>query len=68
MNMLKAKQLRDQSVDELEAQVLDTRMELFTLVNSKKQTKKLEKPHLIQTKRRDIARLKTVIGEKRKVQ
>jgi large subunit ribosomal protein L29 len=65
--MLKAKELRDQSIDELQAQVYDVQRELFELVNSKKQTKKLEKPHLIQMKRRDIARLKTVIAEKQRV-
>ena len=45
--MLKAKELRDQSKEELEAKAYDLQNELFQLVNSKKQTKKLDKPHLI---------------------
>jgi large subunit ribosomal protein L29 len=62
--MAKAKDLRDQSIDELEAAYNDTRKELFQLVNELKRTKKMEKPHLLRQKRKDIARLLTVITEK----
>lgn len=63
--MLQAKEMRDQSTDELQALVYDTRIQLFSLINEKKQTKKLETPHLIREKKRDIARLLTVLAEKR---
>lgn len=62
--MLKAKDLRDQSLEELQAAHRDCCKELFILVNQSKQEKKLEKPHLLSQKRKDIARLLTVIREK----
>ena len=64
--MLKAKDIRDQSVEEIEATYRDISKELFLLVNEMRLTKKLEKPHLIQEKKRDIARLLTVLNEKKK--
>jgi len=62
--MLKAKDLRDQSVEELEAQYVDSRKALFVLTNMARSAKKAEKPHLIREKRKDIARLLTVIHAK----
>ncbi len=62
--MSKAKDYRDMSVEELNALVTDTQKELFLLVNEHKLTKKLEKPHLIWSKKKDIARLLTVLTEK----
>ncbi len=62
--MKKAKELRDLSLDELEANYTDTQKELFHLTNEIKQTKKMEKPHLPRQKRKEIARLLTVMTEK----
>lgn len=62
--MLKAKDLRDQTVEELEALCMDCRKSLFRLVNEAKQAKKAEKPHLIREKKKDIAKLLTVIHQK----
>lgn len=62
--MYKAKQLRDQSQEELEAALLQTRQELFRLKNEIKQTRKLEKPHLLNEKKKDIAKILTILGEK----
>lgn len=62
--MLKAKDLRDQSVEELQAAHGDLRKELYALVNEYKLSQKLEKPHLLREKRRDIARVLTVLNEK----
>ncbi|NGX41766.1 MAG: 50S ribosomal protein L29 [Chlamydiae bacterium] len=64
--MLKAKDLRDQSIEELEATVIETKNELFEIKNEMKQAKKLEKPHLLREKKKDIAKLKTIICEKAK--
>lgn len=66
--MKKAQEYRDQSLQELEAQYVDTRKELYNLVNEMKQTKKAEKPHLVRHKKREIALLLTVINEKRLAQ
>lgn len=64
--MKKAKEFRDQSLQELEAICLDARKELFTLINQMKQSKKVEKPHLARHKKREIALLLTVINEKKR--
>lgn len=63
--MLKAKDLRDQTVDELEATYEDICKEMFKLKNEARLTKKTEKPHLIRQKKKDVARLLTVMSEKR---
>lgn len=62
--MIKAKELRDQSIDELKAVLWETKKQLFELKNEKKRTKKLDKPHLLREKRKDIAKLLTVMNEK----
>lgn len=62
--MLKASNLKDMAVNELEAMLIDSRKELFNLVNEFKRAKKLEKPHLLRQKRKDIARLLTVLHSK----
>lgn len=62
--MLKAKDLRDQSLEELEVALIETKKELFALRNEQKQSRKLEKPHLLKEKKRDIAKVLTVIKEK----
>lgn len=61
--MLKAKELRDQSVEELELMYHDTMHEMFELVNQAKMEKP-QQPHLVRQKRRLIARLLTVLREK----
>ena len=63
--MYKAKDLRDQSIDELEAIYKDSCKKLFELNNQFKSQKKREKPHEMKHVRKDIARLLTVITEKR---
>ncbi len=62
--MLKAKDLRDQAIEELEAIHGEYQKSLFRLVNEAKLAKKAEKPHLIREKRKDIARLLTVMHQK----
>jgi large subunit ribosomal protein L29 len=64
--MYKAKDLRDQSIEELEAIYFDSRKVLFSLVNSTKALKKVEKPHEIKNAKKDIARLLTVLSEKKR--
>lgn len=62
--MRKAKDFRDQTAEEVEAAYSDTRKELFHLVNEMKRTKKVEKPHLLREKKKEIARMLTVLTEK----
>lgn len=63
--MYKAKDLRDQSIEELEAIYEDSCKKLFELNNQFRSQKKREKPHEIKHARKDIARLLTVLSEKR---
>lgn len=63
--MYKAKDLRDQSLEELEAIYDDSCKKLFELNNQFRSQKKREKPHEIKHARKDIARLLTVMTQKR---
>lgn len=65
--MGKAQEFRDQSIDELNATLLDKRRERFNLLNQRQKEKKLDKPHLLKTVKKDIARILTVISEKESV-
>lgn len=62
--MYKAKDLRDQSLEELEVTCQEARRRLFDLNNQFKAHKKREKPHELRVARHDIARLLTVMTEK----
>jgi ribosomal protein L29 len=64
--MKKAKEFRDQTVEELQSALTDYQKELYSLVNEKKLSKKLEKPHLLRTNRKNMARLLTVMNEKKR--
>ena len=61
--MLKAKELRNESVEELEARCLALQSEIFAL-RSERLDSKTQKTHLIGQKRKEIARVKTVLVEK----
>ena len=62
--MLKAKDLINQSVEELEAQYEDLCRDIFELMNELKLARKLDKPHLLSEKRRDRAKVLTVLKQK----
>ena len=62
--MTKASQLRDMSIVDLQFSVETIKKELFNLNNEMKRTKKLEKPHLLNQKRKEKARLLTIINQK----
>jgi len=64
--MAKVQEYRDQSVEQLEVVHEDLRKALFGLRNERRETGQVDKPHLLKTTRRDIARLLTVMNEKRK--
>lgn len=63
----KKKELKDQSVKELLAQVHDLDREVFQLRNELATQRKLEKPHLIKEKRKQKARVLTILTQKNKV-
>lgn len=67
MTLVKAKELANQSVQELELMLNDACNELFKLRNTSRQDR-TEKPHRIGHQRKNIARLKTVLSAKRKGQ
>lgn len=62
---MKAKQLREMSRDELGSTLEDTEKRLFDL-RSQAVTQKLENSKSIINVRRDVARIKTILHEKKK--
>lgn len=61
--MSKAKSLREQSTEQLQASLADVQNQLFRL-RIQRQTERLEAPSEIIKARREIARLKTLIRER----
>lgn len=62
--MLKAKELINLSVEELEGQYEDICRDIFELTNELRVSRKLEKPHELKDKKKDRARIKTVLRQK----
>lgn len=60
---MKANELRDKSVEDLNKQLLDLREEQFKL-RMAKSTGQLGQTHLLKATQRDIARVKTVLAQK----
>jgi large subunit ribosomal protein L29 len=60
---LKARELRDLTVEDLERKLAETRQELFNL-RFQSATGALENPARIQLAKREIARVLTVLNEK----
>jgi large subunit ribosomal protein L29 len=62
--VLKAKELINLSVEELEGQYEDICRDIFELTNELRVSRKLEKPHELKDKKKDRARIKTVLRQK----
>ena len=60
---MKASELREKNVAELKEELLTLRREQFNL-NMAKATGQLAQTHLLGQVRRDIARIKTILGER----
>ncbi len=60
---MKVSELKEKSVEELNAQLLSLREEQFKL-NMKHSTGQLGQTHLLKENKKDIARVKTVISQK----
>ena len=62
--MLKAKDLRNEPREELEAMARDISRELFDIRCELKVNRKIEKSHMLKEKKRDLARILTIVTEK----
>lgn len=62
--MRKASELKDQSIEELKAMYQELSKDIFELKNEIRIKRKAEKPHLIREKKRDRARVLTVLRQK----
>ncbi len=62
--MVKAKDLRDLSLEDLEFQCNELSRDLFELKNEMKVNRKMERPHMVRQKKKDRARVMTVLREK----
>ena len=60
---MKASDVRAKTADELKDQLVDLKKEQFNL-RFQRATQQLEKPARVKEVRRDIARIKTILGEK----
>ena len=60
---MKASDVRAKTADELKDQLVDLKKEQFNL-RFQRATQQLEKPARVREVRRDIARIKTILGEK----
>jgi large subunit ribosomal protein L29 len=60
---MKASDVRSKTADELKDQLVDLKKEQFNL-RFQRATQQLEKPAQVKKVRRDIARIKTILGEK----
>lgn len=63
--MQKAKDLRDLSDEELGFRCQEAQRELYTLKNNVRKNRKDQKLHVLPQKRREVARLLTLIHERK---
>ena len=59
-----SKEIRDLSLTEIDTKLRETREQLLQL-RLRKNTGQVEKPHLLRTYRKDIARLETILKQKK---
>ena len=59
---MKASEIRKMSVNDINSKIAEIKTELFEL-RMKQATGSLEKPHMINKLRKDVARMKTVLTE-----
>lgn len=63
--MAKIQELRDLSEEELEVRQEDLRKKIFELRNQQKLEKKIEESHLLRESKKEIARILTIMREKK---
>lgn len=64
--MAKRTNPHDHSMEELNAKVMDLDREIFALRNELAMNRKLDKPHLIKAKRKEKARILTIMTQKQR--
>jgi large subunit ribosomal protein L29 len=64
--MLKKKTKQDHSLQEIGAKIIELDRDIFVLRNELAINRKLEKPHLIRTKKREKARMLTLLTQKQR--
>lgn len=62
--MSDVKTLRDQAPEELKALYQELSGEIYRLRNERNVTRQVEKPHLLRMKKKDRARVMTILREK----
>lgn len=62
--MDRLKEFRDQSKEELQAVLQDLSKEIYVMRNEISMTRKIDKPHLLRKKKRDRARVLTLLNQK----
>ena len=61
---MKLQEIKEKTIDELKELVLESKKELFTLKMGHNKLKQLENTASIKNKKREIARIKTVLRQK----
>ena len=61
---MKLQEIKEKTIDELEELILEAKKELFTLKMGHNKLKQLENTASISNKKREIARMKTVLRQK----
>ena len=61
---MKLQEIKDKSIDELKELILESKKELFTLRMGHNKLKQLENTASISNKKKEIARMKTVLRQK----
>ena len=61
---MKLQEIKEKSIDELKQLILDSKKELFTLRMGHNKLKQLENTASISNKKKEIARMKTVLRQK----
>jgi large subunit ribosomal protein L29 len=62
--MLQAKELREQPVQELQKKCEELARDIYKMNSELKTARKIEKPHELREKKRDRARILTVLSQK----
>ncbi len=66
--MLTAKELRNMSEEDMKGHLEDAEKELYYMRNEQSISKKIEKPHLVKQRKKEKARILTILREKQRVQ
>ena len=62
---MKVKEIRELTTEQIEAKIVEAKDEIFSL-RLKQATGNLEKPSQIHELRKDVARMKTILAERKK--